>query len=736
MNDAYYPVDDLGEYSDVFDYSIWTPNTEVLLTNVRWDSSYRDVVYFPNNFAIDEYLENSPNRKINLTRLTYAAFNQPVRIDLPFNEVNRFNYIRVMNMAHPLKSDTRRTFYYFITDVVYVAPSTTQVNVQLDVFTTFVSGGNVKLGNIFVERGHVGIANSNNYLPGYRRDYLTEPEGFDLGSDLVIAEAYQHELSAPTWNKPITDDLNVVIYSTTCLHDYFTDTSYNPKVTVATGSTAQGLPNGMNGYIVDSVASFRQITQLLSRFPWISQGIASITLFPKITDGSIGIRKKWDSARGGFAVDVEPGEEVAGWESITVIRDSVDPVKLIDNFAPNFRKQREDPFSHLIKFETYPFMAVELTTYNGTPIILKPELVNGENIKLAIYTHFVVPSPRILVGPWNYNMIVETPTAYDRHKSEFLDFCTGIYNFPQFSIPNNSYLSYMASNRNSISYAHDSADWSQQRAMLGAQNSYNTATWAMNNATDQQSIAARGASRSTGITNEQEWNSLGINSVQGIGTGLIGGAAIGGVAGAAVGGLKGLADAGFNYARTDSSTSARLAQTANSNLTSQLSTSRSNALAGQVRDANRELATSVAKGDYANTIAGINAKVQDAKMLQPSISGQVGGEAFNLTIDGYRVVAKVKTISLGQRKKIGLFWCRYGYAINRYMRMPSNFQVMDKFTYWKLQDSYVTSGDCPETFKETVRGIFEKGVTVWANPLDIGNVDVTTNKPIIKVYYA
>ena len=70
------------------------------------------------------------------------------------------------------------------------------------------------------------------------------------------------------------------------------------------------------------------------------------------------------------------------------------------------------------------------------------------------------------------------------------------------------------------------------------------------------------------------------------------------------------------------------------------------------------------------------------------------------------------------------------------MRMPSNYQVMDKFTYWKLQDSYVTEGDCPETFKETVRGIFEKGVTVWTNPLDIGTVDVTTNKPIIKVYYA
>jgi hypothetical protein len=36
---------------------------------------------------------------------------------------------------------------------------------------------------------------------------------------------------------------------------------------------------------------------------------------------------------------------------------------------------------------------------------------------------------------------------------------------------------------------------------------------------------------------------------------------------------------------------------------------------------------------------------------------------------------------------------------------------------------------CPESFKQTLRGIFEKGVTVWNNPADMGNIDIGTNTP-------
>jgi hypothetical protein len=55
---------------------------------------------------------------------------------------------------------------------------------------------------------------------------------------------------------------------------------------------------------------------------------------------------------------------------------------------------------------------------------------------------------------------------------------------------------------------------------------------------------------------------------------------------------------------------------------------------------------------------------------------------------------------------------------------------MSKFTYWKLSETYISAANMPESFKQTIRGIFEKGVTVWADPTYIGNTDIADNVPL------
>jgi hypothetical protein len=146
-------------------------------------------------------------------------------------------------------------------------------------------------------------------------------------------------------------------------------------------------------------------------------------------------------------------------------------------------------------------------------------------------------------------------------------------------------------------------------------------------------------------------------------------------------------------------------------------------------DTNFAYAQFSAQGDYSNAIAGINAKVQDARLIQPTTAGQLGGDVFNLAMLKWGLFAKVKMLQYAVNVGIGEFWLRYGYAINRFGRMPSDFQVMEKFTYWKLRETYITSSSCPETYRQTIRGIFEKGVTVWANAADIGNIDMADNAP-------
>ncbi|MDG4869752.1 hypothetical protein P8631_17340, partial [Guyparkeria sp. 1SP6A2] len=49
---------------------------------------------------------------------------------------------------------------------------------------------------------------------------------------------------------------------------------------------------------------------------------------------------------------------------------------------------------------------------------------------------------------------------------------TGVNNLPMFSVTNNSYLAFMASNAHSIAYQHDSANWSQQKALTANQLGY------------------------------------------------------------------------------------------------------------------------------------------------------------------------------------------------------------------------------------------------------------------------
>jgi hypothetical protein len=47
-----------------------------------------------------------------------------------------------------------------------------------------------------------------------------------------------------------------------------------------------------------------------------------------------------------------------------------------------------------------------------------------------------------------------------------------------------------------------------------------------------------------------------------------------------------------------------------------------------------------------------------------------------------------------------------------------------------MAETYISQGNMPESVKKVIRGIFEKGVTVWADPKDIGVVDMGSNMPL------
>ena len=84
---------------------------------------------------------------------------------------------------------------------------------------------------------------------------------------------------------------------------------------------------------------------------------------------------------------------------------------------------------------------------------------------------------------------------------------------------------------------------------------------------------------------------------------------------------------------------------------------------------------------------------------------------------------------------IGEYWLRYGYAVRQFLKPPRDLHCMNNFTYWKMAETYLTCASADEGAKDVIRGIFEKGVTVWANPDNIGRIDIADNTPLPGIPY-
>jgi len=697
------------DFGLAFDYSVWTANSVVSLHNVPWNNDYRDVVLFDSNAALDDYLENQPTPKITVNNVTYLRVGVPIRLQIPFNSAYKFNYLRAFNPAQPTgMGDTARAFYYFITDVQFVNPSVTQFTLQLDIFQTFIH--EVAFGNCYIERGHIGIANENNFND-YGREFLAIPEGLDVGGEYTIEKSWRREIASArdvfVDGEVINVTPDILVISNADL-EADPGTVDKPKLNTATGSQMNNLPNGANIYIFNDVQWANFLTEF-SSLTHITQGIMSVTAIPSSNPFDYPTETVFigETATAQKVLAGSPRRDLTALTPTINWRDSIDLGR----------------YANLKKFLTYPYCVVELTSYTGTPLVLKPECWNDADASVVTLPYFAPPNPRIMFYPYRYNaggVAPQTDANGPIHDGgEFLDMATGIFNFPTFSVLNNGYMAFLASNSNSIPYQYQSAEWSQQKALNGAMNAYKQSTNSIDTSRDVNKLENAAARSMTNLQNQ----TAGYNAIVGGANGIVNGI----TSRNPVGAITSVANNAASWAiQTNQNTQSMGIST---NLSSAVNQAQ-NANSGFMRDTNRDFAEFAAKGDYENQIAGIQARVQDAKLIQPTTSGQMGGDAFLLANFQWGYDIKVKMINGAAMASVGEYWLRYGYAVNRFARMPESFHCMTKFTYWKLRETYITSSTCPESFKQALRGIFEKGVTVWQNANDIGNIDIADNNAL------
>ena len=201
-------VKDYNPYAEnEFSWAQWTPNTELKLCNVTWDSSYRDIVKFVSRETQQAYFNGLAGE--TCAPGTMHKPTEPVLIEIPFNQASNWNYLVAYNDYPEL--ETPRYWYYFIQGVEYVNAHTTRLYLMLDVWQSFQF--DITIGSSYIVRGHIGVANERQF-DDYGRTYLALPEGLDTGSEMVPKNQIYYNLvgKSGTYNGY---DYGVFVVSTT-----------------------------------------------------------------------------------------------------------------------------------------------------------------------------------------------------------------------------------------------------------------------------------------------------------------------------------------------------------------------------------------------------------------------------------------------------------------------------------------------------------------------------------------
>lgn len=686
-------ADYVENFSDGNITSDWWPAGSVAkLCRVNWDSSYRDVVIFDSEQERNDYFDKLPDYfSYTVENMSYLKPRQAIKVPIPYSTAYKYNYLVVTNPNSPRYAEQR--MFYFISQSDYVAPSTTLLTLQLDVMMTYQF--NTSIGSCFIERGHVAMANAayretkriQNYMYAMRR-YLDVPEGLDVGSDYVTVDTECISISE--------DGYYVIVISTA---DLTADpgTINAPNLKTAQGTLVDNVPSSCDVYAFDATGWLSWLATM-RQYPWVTQCIIAAYSFPK-----------------SFVEHTTP-VTLNGVQAYRIGYSGSNEFARVTGIFERMKSRISSSVKH-DKFCVFPYSFIEITANTGTSILLKPQYIEFDTLLLYSICCALYPFARIGVVPWNYggkgtsgfysvawkdlNNINHTTTL---PMNEALQNALWVSDFPMFSIVNNSYISYMASTAHSRAYSYEAAGWGLARTNMATQLSYEQA---------QGNLATQQANRD--LQNDMSR----LNMAVGFGGGMIG------AAGQLIGGNVG--GAAQQAATTVFNTAMQQVGYANSNQQFQNSMAQSQ----YVASSNYELARAAASGDYEMAIKSINSAVQDAALLPPSQAGQTGGDVLAQSNGLYNITINFKMMTRAAQERVSDFWSRYGYQINEFL--PSAFKpmsalkCMSRFSYWKMRECYLQNPYASNDELMTIKGILERGTTVWDNPNYIGSPSLESN---------
>lgn len=204
LGDTKFPhIDNVNvyKYKNNFDYARWNGKVSYKLLNVLWNSNYADVPYFETVEERDEWFDAQDGYVGTLESFFNNTPSNVVKVPIPYNDAYNYNYL-VVDMPMQTSADNPinyedsnvriKRWFYFIEDMQQFAPSTTELNISVDYWTTFVH--TIDIPYLMLERGHAPMTkvSVDEFLanPIENNEYLLA-EDFNYGeSDVVASSTY------------------------------------------------------------------------------------------------------------------------------------------------------------------------------------------------------------------------------------------------------------------------------------------------------------------------------------------------------------------------------------------------------------------------------------------------------------------------------------------------------------------------------------------------------------------
>ena len=354
-------------------------------------------------------------------------------------------------------------------------------------------------------------------------------------------------------------------------------------------------------------------------------------------------------------------------------------VKMVEITNNNWNSLNPQIYSNLFsafpqysesKLYMYPYSLLEITNLKGETVTLKPQNFNlnvSKELRLRLKS-CISTSPKTAIFPENY---LNSTNVLDQHDDTFEDFACGIVdnNVSDIPIIDDYTASYMQANRNSIATTNKYAMDNAQRGII------------QNNAVNRVQNAI--------MDKQQQYME---------------------------------SDTGWGFAKNFFNMKLGSAIESGYNLKKQYDLSQGQRLA---MNQNNTIANENLRINAEQAIGMTQAKIEDINNIPPSISNLGNNTLFDYgnKINGIYVIGK--SIRGEYVTQLTNYFKMFGYKVNK-LEVP-NTKSRQYYNYIKTVDANIV-GNIPSNDLNTIKGIFDKGVTIWhtsnVGDYSVNNVEV------------